>query len=356
MDDSIVHARKAQQEIVKVSVNNEKEREVLRTNFHLPPAPPIFYGRDEIVQIVISQLVPSQDEKQAGHTAILGTGGIGKTSVALSVIHSPAIQAHFQEHRYFIACDSLMDPDGIITALATAFNISASGNLSSRQKSVLSQLGRYVGFVGRPILIFLDNFETPWEPPSTRGQVEEILSNLAGTPNVTILLTMRGAERPYGVPWSRPFLPPVSTLDNDSARKLFLMMSDVPEDDPTLFELLDALDNLPLALLKRWKMERTAMLNRGDENRLTNLDVSIQVSLSSERLQISPITLSLLQILSMLPDGAHTSELVAMSINHQDVPGAITILRQVALVQESGSTGRIRMLSPVREHLRSYYP
>lgn len=58
---------------------------------------------------------------------------------------------------------------------------------------------------------------------------------------------MRGAERPRGVVWTRPFLQPLGTLDPEAARQTFLDLSDI-DDDPDVDELLRLTDNLPLAV------------------------------------------------------------------------------------------------------------
>lgn len=59
---------------------------------------------------------------------------------------------------------------------------------------------------------------------------------------------MRGAERPAGIRWSRPFLPALETLDRGAAKETFLDIVDEMEDSSQLDALLDLTDNVPLAV------------------------------------------------------------------------------------------------------------
>ena len=81
----------------------------------------------------------------------------------------------------------------------------------------------------------LDNLETAWEPKNNQQAVEEILLQLTDIPGLSLVVTLRGAERPSGVPWTRPFLPALHSLDYDASIKTFTSISDVREDAPGLF-------------------------------------------------------------------------------------------------------------------------
>ncbi|KZT34815.1 TPR-like protein [Sistotremastrum suecicum HHB10207 ss-3] len=356
--EAISQAYQTQLQLVH-SHSSTESSESSNVNCTLPPAPQIFFGRSETLDTLVAQV----SGPESSHVAILGPGGIGKTSVALAAAHHPMARLKYRKNIHFISCEGLHDAPSLLGALGKPFSIS--------DKNILPALTHILSRLKDPFLILLDNFETTWEPSANRLDVESILTTLSRNPMLTLLITLRGAERPQGVAWTRPFIPVLPPLDSKSARQTFIAISDTSEDDPDLSELLEALDNVPLAvtlmsnlaqhtscatLLSQWKAEKTAMLTRGFvDYRLCSVDVSIQVSLASERMMQNPRALSILQILSLLPDGVPSSEISKMVVDPSAIAGGITALRQVALVYED-SLHRLRVLSPIREFIQAHLP
>ncbi len=135
-------------------------------------------------------------------------------------------------------------------------------------------------------------------------------------------------------------------------------------------QLIIAVDMVPLAvtlianqaqymscrdLLDQWNDQKTKMVSRGYEGRLSSLDVSIQVSLRSTRFRQEPAARRLLQLLSVLPDGASDVLLAAMTEEGFLVHLASATLLRTSLAFRDPS-GRIQTLTPVREHVSSYLP
>ncbi|KAJ7200952.1 hypothetical protein C8J57DRAFT_1736311 [Mycena rebaudengoi] len=66
----------------------------------LPPCPQIFNGHESELQDVVNILM-----QDSAHIAILGAGGMGKTSLATVALHNPQVEAKYS-HRYFVPCHS----------------------------------------------------------------------------------------------------------------------------------------------------------------------------------------------------------------------------------------------------------
>ena len=63
-----------------------------------PPLPPRTFGRDELTENIVNlaqKFIP---------IALIGTGGIGKTFVALAVLHHDRIEEQFDDDRGFVRC------------------------------------------------------------------------------------------------------------------------------------------------------------------------------------------------------------------------------------------------------------
>ncbi|KAJ7252166.1 hypothetical protein C8J57DRAFT_1718391 [Mycena rebaudengoi] len=319
----------------------------------LPPSPKIFHGRESELQAVVNVLL-----QESARIAILGTGGIGKTSLAAAALHNPQVEAKYS-HQYFVPCHSSPTCTELAAAIADHIGLEKGSNMAKK-------IAHYFAHAA-PSLLVLDNLETPWESFSSRSYVEEFLSLLTDVPHLGLMITLRGAERPGKVKWTRPFLAPLEPLSNVAAQQTFIEVADEGHDDACIKELLELTGNLPLAVsliasvagsegcsqaLSRWKLESTRMLSDGYDQR-SSLDISIMLSYTSSRM--TPGAQDLLGILSMLPDGLTDADLVQATLPIPDILACKATLIRTALAFV-GQDQHIKVLVPIREHILTMHP
>ncbi|KAJ6533765.1 P-loop containing nucleoside triphosphate hydrolase protein, partial [Mycena vulgaris] len=323
----------------------------------LPGSPKIFHGRNSELSDLIETLF-----RDSARVVVLGPGGIGKTTLAMAAIHHAAVMEKYHS-RYFISCESAKSSADLVSIIGSHLGLEPSRQLSKAIVCHFEESGK--------CLIMLDNLETPWEPLESRAGVEEFLSLLADVPDLALLITMRGAQRPGKVKWTRPFLHPLEPLSPSASREIFLAVADDPEmgEDNALDELINLSGSLPLAIslmariasfegysstLSRWRVENTTLLSDGHDKQ-SNLEMSIILSLGSPRISSSPQAKELLSLLSLLPDGITDEDLVTSKVPLADIAHCRSSLVQTSLAYID-VRGRLKALNPVREYMRRVQP
>ncbi|KAJ7898707.1 hypothetical protein B0H14DRAFT_2557196 [Mycena olivaceomarginata] len=226
----------------------------------LPSKPKIFHGRDFELNEIMELLC-----QESPRIAILGGGGMGKTSLARAVLHHPDICTRF-EHRFFVSAESATNNIELAALIGLHVGLNPGADLT---KPVVQYFLRQP-----PCMLILDNLETPWEPMQSRGGVEEFLSLLTDVLHVALIFT---------------------------------------DNMPLAVDLIAHLVDYegPSSVLNRWEAEKTSLLSAGDD-RKSNLDASIRLSLSSPR--ITTGARKLLSLLSILPDGLSDVELIQSNL------------------------------------------
>nr|GAT49889.1 predicted protein [Mycena chlorophos] len=362
-----------------VSLGASSEQRSLQSStrsIYLPSAPQVFHGRQPEVDTALALLLDP-----APRIAILGPGGIGKTAFAKFLLHHPSTAEKYTqttdagrtvEHRYFVSCEASPTLADLVLAVAKVLGVDMRGGPATILGAVYRALR---ALKGTPVLLVLDNFETPWEPTDVRPKVEGFLAKLAEMDHVALLVTMRGQERASSVQWSRPFLAPLNPLDTDAAVQIFDDIVGVSDLDPnveeqqSLGQLLVLTGNVPLAVtlmahasifegctavLRRYEADSQATLLSDGFDRGSSLELSLRVSLSSPRLKSSPGALQLLSLLSLLPDGTTEADLITSKTPIINLLHSKTALLRTSLAYMQ--TGRLRVLPPIRELMSRLHP
>ncbi|KAJ7234115.1 hypothetical protein C8J57DRAFT_1575548 [Mycena rebaudengoi] len=317
-------------------------------------SPKIFHGHEAELQDVVSILV-----QDFAHIAILGTGGMGKTSLATAALHNQLVESKYS-HRYFVPCHSSPTCTELAATIADHIGLEKGSNM-------VKKIAHYFAHAP-PSLLILDNLETPWESLSSRSEVEEFLSLLTDVPHLGLMVSdvkvLNDQAKLNGPSLS---CPPLKPLSNMAAWQTFIEVADDGYDDTRIKELLELTGNLPLAVslmasvagsegcaqaISRWKLESTQMLSDGYDQRL-NLDISIMLSYTSTRMTLD--AQELLSILSLLPDGLTTTDLVQAKLPITDILACRTTLIRTSLAFVDQDQ-HLKVLAPIREHILHIHP
>ncbi|KAG8884981.1 hypothetical protein FRB98_002069 [Tulasnella sp. 332] len=329
----------------------------------IPPKPAIFYGRESDVEDIVHRILSCA----AARYALLGPGGIGKTSVAAAIMQHPDVVICFDSRRYWASCEQASSLESLYTILAKAFQIQDGS--SDRMKAILSFLRTDT----RQHIIVLDNFETPWDIEGRQSDVLDALCALFAVPNLAILVTMRGSlPGIHRIMWTQPPLPPVRALSLESATVLFIQIYPEASHDQALDALLAALDYVPLAvtlmakagsegetpteLLARWMLEGTDVIHDAGGDRRTSVNMSIELSLRSNLLKNNPDALRLLSVLAILPGGVRSEIIPNLVPTIYHVSKARAVLLKASLIHTGSAVCVLHVLSPISSYVARYHP
>ncbi|KAJ7691383.1 hypothetical protein B0H14DRAFT_3664450 [Mycena olivaceomarginata] len=131
----------------------------------LPPEPKIFHGQESELSEILHHF-----NTGTPRTAILGAGGMGKTSLARAVLHHPEITARYVQNRFFVTCNSATTKVELANLIGSHLGLKPGKDLT---QAVLHHFSN-----NPPSLLILDELETLWEPASSHANIEELLSLL----------------------------------------------------------------------------------------------------------------------------------------------------------------------------------
>ncbi|KZV66651.1 hypothetical protein PENSPDRAFT_83753 [Peniophora sp. CONT] len=330
--------------------------------WRLRAANPIFYGRELEVEAAVDLIV----NKSPARVAILGPGGIGKTSIALAVLHHESVNVLYGDRRCFMSCEATTTADAVVRALADALGLTLGTNLStgSARHSLMQSLDRVSG------IICIDNLETPLDVD--KRAVEELLHDISALPSVALLTTSRDTSIPT-LKWTSPRLDHVKPFSREAALATWDDICDIHNEYTE--KLVQAVDCMPLAVTllarlasierstklvwDRWEAEHTDMISDGDQDdRLYSVSASIELSLS-HRAEAS----ALLGILCIFPDGFEDNLIAlleGLNDRREPVASSLSLLKRLSLVYTEVSSWnaqiqRIYVLSPIRHHVQQHH-
>src|ERR1700743_553210 len=143
----------------------------------LPSMPQIFHGRESELSDILQLFT-----QNAPRIAILGAGGMGKTSLARAVLHHPQISLKYREARMFVACDVASTKAELVALIANYLGLKLGKNPTQQ---IIHHFAS-----GPPILLILDNLETAWESTGSRKEIEEFLGLLTDIQHLALIVSL----------------------------------------------------------------------------------------------------------------------------------------------------------------------
>ena len=160
-----------------------------------PVLPAHFFGREDYLHSMIETIRVKTKMSIGARLIVRGSGGIGKTAVAITVYHDPVIQNIFKSHRHFVRCDGSDTAALLLAAIASSLGVDLS-----KGKPLNLILDTLKGSRD-PLLLVLDNFETAWhsEHVVDQEEISTILLQISTVQHLSLIVTIRSIEKPHGV-------------------------------------------------------------------------------------------------------------------------------------------------------------
>jgi tetratricopeptide (TPR) repeat protein len=312
-----------------------------------PPAPRVCFGRDELVEKVVGLA------ENLEPIALIGAGGIGKTSIALTVLHHNRAKVRFGENRRFIRCDQF--PASRSHLLARLSKVIGAGVENPKDLTPLRPL-----LSSKEMLLVLDNAESILDPQGANvEEIRSVVEELCQFKTISLLITSRITTVPRYCK-----RPEIATLSTEAACDIFYGIYGDGQRPGVINDLLRRLDFHALSIIllattasyngwdydrlaEEWDTERAQVLQT-DYNE--SLAATIELSLASPTFRnLGPKARELLGVIAFFPQGISEKNLDWLFPTISNRKNLFDKFCVLSLTYRSNSF--VTMLAPIRDYI-----
>jgi len=308
----------------------------------LPRVPTNCLSREEIVNEVLDLT------DQIASSALFGSIGVGKTFVALTLLHHNQTQGKFGRNCHFMRCDDLTNSlEAFLERLSDTINTNHTTNTAQLRPHLESSPS---------LILLLDGVDLILDPLAPEaGEISAAIEELGSFEHVCLITTSRMDPDIPG--FHRVEVP---TLSEDGAREAFYGLCNLGRSS-IVDNLIARLDFHPLsidllassvrengwdepALLKAWDDSQTSVLKKKYHQSLKG---AMELSFRSPTIQsLGTAARNVLEAVAAHPGGIGEHRLRNTFAGTTEVGAAVEVLCKFSLIYRQD--GFVKMLSPFR--------